>query len=424
MRVAVIGAGLAGLGAATSLAAKGHDVTVFEAGDRPGGRNVTLTSKRGDKADAGTQYFHTSYRRARALLRDTGLDKGLATVKGPTRFFDARSSRGHFDIAHNAPWIAPAGWSNIKAAGLIARTLMNWQPAASLNYAAKLDAADAWTAYADPFLRDYVIRPLVRAGALVEPEAARASVAHLMRLFQIVVMTNYLVLPGGIASLAQALAARLKVRYGAPAASLIVERGAVKGIALVSGAIQSADHVVVAVPPAVASLLLPEDWTAEREYLDGIVQPPFALVSFFLDRPLDPKVWSYMLPAGGLVGFFTDAARKAPAMAPSGRSIVQAWPCYPASQALMPLDDADIIERCRAELERYFPGASDWIEEAHVTRHPFAVPLHTVGHQQRTRDFLRGADTRRGVSFCGDYMTGGFTEAALWSAERAAQRIG
>jgi predicted NAD/FAD-dependent oxidoreductase len=52
------------------------------------------------------------------------------------------------------------------------------------------------------------------------------------------------------------------------------------------------------------------------------------------------------------------------------------------------------------------------------------VPLHTVGHQQRTVDFLRSAETRRGVSFCGDYMTGGFMEAALWSAERAAARIG
>lgn len=424
MRVVVIGAGLAGLGAATYLARKGHDVTVFEAGERPGGRNVTLTSKRGDKADAGTQYFHGNYRRALALIRDTGLDKGLAKVAGPTRFFDARSPRGYFDIAHNAPWIAPAGWSNFKAAGLILRILLNWRQPFSLDYPAKFDAADAWQTLTDPFLRDFVIRPLVLAGALIEPAAANASLLHVMRLFQIVVMTNYFVLPGGVASLAETLAAPLAVRYRTPASHLVVEHGAVTGVAFANGAIETADHVVVAVPPPVALAMLPHDWTAERAYLGGIVQPPFALVSFFMDRPLDPKVWSYMAPSGGLVSFFTDAARKAPAMARSGRSILQAWSCYPASQALISLGDTEVIARCRAELERHFPRASGWIEEAYVTRHPYAVPLHTVGHQQRTADFLHSADTRPGVSFCGDYMTGGFMEAALWSAERAAARIG
>ena len=38
MRAAVIGAGLGGLSAAIGLAARGAAVTVFEAGDRPGGK--------------------------------------------------------------------------------------------------------------------------------------------------------------------------------------------------------------------------------------------------------------------------------------------------------------------------------------------------------------------------------------------------
>jgi monoamine oxidase len=108
MRVLVIGAGVAGLGAATYFARKGHDVEVLEAGDRAGGRNITLTSKRGDKADAGTQYFHSNYRRALALMDDVGLRGQATRVEGPTRFFDKRSAQGHFDIAHNTPWIIPA----------------------------------------------------------------------------------------------------------------------------------------------------------------------------------------------------------------------------------------------------------------------------------------------------------------------------
>ena len=38
MRVAVVGAGVGGLATAVRLAAAGHDVTVLEAGDAPGGK--------------------------------------------------------------------------------------------------------------------------------------------------------------------------------------------------------------------------------------------------------------------------------------------------------------------------------------------------------------------------------------------------
>jgi protoporphyrinogen oxidase len=133
-----------------------------------------------------------------------------------------------------------------------------------------------------------------------------------------------------------------------------------------------------------------------------------------------------VLPQGATqsISFITDAARKSPAMVPSGKSVLQAWTCYPASQAFVGLPDNEVAETCRRELETYFPGLSGWIEEVHVTRHPYAVPLHRVGHQRRTIEFLELADSRAGVSFCGDYLTGGYMEAALWSAERAARRCG
>jgi oxygen-dependent protoporphyrinogen oxidase len=431
MRVLVIGAGIAGLGAATYFARQGHDVEVLEAGTRAGGRAITLTSRRGDRVDAGTQYFHSNYRRALALLRDVGLDKQLSEVAGPTRFFDARSPRGHFDISHRLPWFPPAGLRNLKALGLIARVLANWHDPFALEYPPRLDATNAWGELTDPFLREFVLRPLVLAGALAEPSAAAPSLAHIVRLFRIVVMTKYYVLPGGVAALAAALAQRLRVSFERPVQRLVVEGGAVIGVEPAgSGEIVHADHVVVAVPPPAALALLPEDWTAERQYLGGVTIPPFALVSFFMDRPLDRRIWSYMLPErqsdsqGGCVSFFTDALRKAPAMVPSGKSVLQAWRCWPASQKFAALTDSEVIARCRADLERYFPGASAWIEEAHLTRHPCAVPLHPAGHQARSLEFLRAADARKGVSFCGDYLSGGFMEAALWSAERAAQRHG
>lgn len=55
-RVAVIGAGVAGLACARELAANGADVTVFDAAESPGGRVATLVSDAGTY-DHGVQYF-------------------------------------------------------------------------------------------------------------------------------------------------------------------------------------------------------------------------------------------------------------------------------------------------------------------------------------------------------------------------------
>jgi len=55
-RVAVIGAGVAGLSCARELAAGGADVCVFDASDTPGGRVATLLSEAGSY-DHGAQYF-------------------------------------------------------------------------------------------------------------------------------------------------------------------------------------------------------------------------------------------------------------------------------------------------------------------------------------------------------------------------------
>ena len=65
-RVAVVGAGLAGLTAAIYLERRGVEVTVFEASDRVGGR-VTTDSIDGFRCDRGFQVINPSYSEIRRL---------------------------------------------------------------------------------------------------------------------------------------------------------------------------------------------------------------------------------------------------------------------------------------------------------------------------------------------------------------------
>ena len=72
-RVAVVGAGLAGLTSAIYLQRNGADVTVFESSDRVGGR-VTSDLIDGFICDRGFQVINPSYSEIRRLNALSGID--------------------------------------------------------------------------------------------------------------------------------------------------------------------------------------------------------------------------------------------------------------------------------------------------------------------------------------------------------------
>lgn len=71
--VAVVGAGLAGLVAARSLAASGAEVLVVEARERVGGRLVSEPIDGGEQLELGGQWVGPTQDRVLALVRDLGL---------------------------------------------------------------------------------------------------------------------------------------------------------------------------------------------------------------------------------------------------------------------------------------------------------------------------------------------------------------
>lgn len=424
MKIVVIGAGIAGLGAAEYFSRLGHDVTVLEASNRPGGRAITWQRPgTQDSVDTGTQYYHTSYVRALELIRQTNLDSSLKVVGGYTRVFDDRVKGGSFLFNRRLPWYTGAGVAGNLRLGWFLLTHLIRYPVNLFGLDIK-SAGDTRQVTGYPrVVNDSIIRPLAQVGSLSEPDVMNLSLNHLMRLIHVVLYTDYLSLSRGTASLHTALAARFRVRYEVPVSSIIEAQGRISGVELAgSREFLAADHIVVATTPDVAATLLPLDWVSERSFLEGIRIPAFTLPTFFLDRPLEKNVWSYLLHQlpGSTIGFMTDAAMKNPAMVPSGKSIIQPWVCYPHSAEFARLSDAEIISRCIREIEQQFPGFGSWVEDVHLTRHPAGVPLHSVGHVQRALEFRKSTD-QRGISFCGDYLSGGYMESALWSADRAAR---
>ncbi|MEM7189175.1 MAG: FAD-dependent oxidoreductase [Pseudomonadota bacterium] len=444
--VVIAGAGLAGLAAGTWLQELGHSVQIVEAAERPGGRALTIERPdgSGDRADVGTQYFHTNYRRALALIEAAGLTHELRRVRGRTWFFDQRAPGGTFTTGHRLPYIRAAGFlANLSLLlGGLVRMLRNpIDPFALSDRWERIDAQSVSDAIKNPWEREFTARTLITAGALAETEPVAQSSGddfynnfsylHLIRLMRIVLMTDYLALDGGVAALHAALAARLHVTYEAEAKSILWD-GRARGLEMADGSHCLAEHVILAVPPDAAAETLPDEWAEERGFLNSVRQPPALVVTFWLDGPHEEGIWSYVFPPDKgspsackdrIVSFCTDAAQKNPRMVPSGRAALQAWICWPASARAMKMDDEDLVAAVKAELEEHFPGLPGRTEAVHVQRHAKAVPQIPPGHAREARRFLDRMDRREGLEICGDFLSGGYMECALWSAERSTRRI-
>ena len=429
MRVIIIGAGIAGLGAATYFSHKGHHVTVLEASDHIGGRAITLRNKKLNSAiDAGTQFIHSNYNRTLKLIDELGLREDLCTVKGKTRIYDNRAKEGSFLYDYRIPWYETEGVSgNLKIGSYLLKKLVHipWD-AFSVKNVPQSDSTPAYQDNLYPGLINSIIRPLSLVGALSEPDAMEISELHMLRLIRIFLLTKYHVLPGGIASLHEELAKRLNVKREMPVSRIVVESDRVTGVAIAgSEKVFKADHIVVATPADIACNLIPDDWHEGKAFLASVKAPEFVLPTFYLDRPLQKNVWSYMMHHSnddGMISYLTDASQKNPKMAQTSSAIIQAWICYPKSILVIGKTENEILTLCINEIEKYFPGFSSWIEDATITHHRSSVPFHSVGHQNLALKFLDEMD-RKNISFCGDYFSGGFMESALWSAERAASRF-
>lgn len=111
-KVAVIGAGMAGIACARTLMQAGHDVTVFEKSRAAGGRMSTRDTEFGG-FDHGAQYF---------TVRDARFERALATAAGLVRPWSANTvrildERGRV-VASSLPpkeahWVATPGMNSL-----------------------------------------------------------------------------------------------------------------------------------------------------------------------------------------------------------------------------------------------------------------------------------------------------------------------
>jgi len=394
--VVVVGAGLAGLSAATRLAAAGRDVHLVDAAGHAGGR-LSTSRIDGFTVDRGFQVLNSGYPRV-ADLDLPALDMGWfwtgAIVQGdggPHRVVDPRQHPGALlDTVR-----APIGGLPRKAALAAFSARAGYLPVARLLAAQERTAEESLRAagVGDRALETF-LRPFL-AGVLLEDRLETSS-RYLDLVWRSFVRGRVGLPAAGMQAVGEQLAARLPTEQ----VHLGIRVTAVDGTSVhTSAGTTTADAVVVATDPATAAALLPGvEAAAPRQvttHLHVLAASPWPSPLIVLGRPGGQLVNSVVL---------SDAQ---PAYSPDGRALV-------ASSTLAPTREADV----RAEVARaHGAGESDLEHLASVTV-PGAQPAATPPLQHR-----RPVDLGGGVFVCGDHRDTPSIQGAMASGARTARAV-
>ncbi|MBB4915699.1 flavin monoamine oxidase family protein [Streptosporangium saharense] len=265
MSVVVVGAGLAGLTAATDLAARGVEVTVVEARERVGGRLHGIEVAPGSWVDAGAAYLGERHTALTALMAELGLRTTPTTMTGDSRFALHGNGEGRTRPGRFPPLSAVALGELFDALDELTRAVRADAPWLS-ERAVRLDALTA-----DEWAREHLRHPDARLffplflGEMMAADPRDVSVLHMGFYLTSGGGVRYLNafaggaqedrVAGGAHRLCELLAVRLggRVRLGEPVRA-IHQDGEGVTVTTSAGSLR-ADAVVVAVPPSLADAI-------------------------------------------------------------------------------------------------------------------------------------------------------------------------
>lgn len=423
MKVAVVGAGIGGLVAAHDLTSAGHDVVVFEASDRVGGK-LRRESVGGATVDVGAEAMLARRPEGVALAESLGL-----SVVHPTTASSRIWTRDALRPLPPSVMGCPTDLAALAASGVLsAEGLARAQASVEVWPTEDVTVGDLVAARFGDEVTDRLVEPLL--GGVYAGRARRISAkAATPQLLLPSGSTDatltatrsgpvFASLAGGMGQLAEVLAQRLDVRLETPVVTLTrTDVGwSVDGATF--------DAVVVAVPVRPAAALLREVAPAAAEVLDEIETATVAVVTFAFDSFTTDNSSGFLVPPvdGRAIKASTFSFKKWDWVREAGDGLCLLRTSLGRAGETLSASDLDLIDSSLADLERAV-GRLGRVVDVHVQRWDEGLPQYALGHLERVARVRAAVAALPGLAVCGAAYDGVGIPAVIASAHRAAEQV-
>ncbi len=433
-QVIIVGAGLAGMGAAYSLKKAGVDAKVLEALPEAGGR-VRSLQWHGAWIDAGAEFITD---RDLVYFQDAittlGLGKDLLTYPGSEITFDVwKDNRAHpLKITEPASFFSFGAISRkgkFQLLRMLPLMLQQMRANGNTDYepwrAAWCDdeSVETWLKRIAPEFLEYVVEPTFELYCGYQPhDYGRAMFAYLMTQYRQTIVTTF---REGLGQLTRALAKHLNVVTGADVerVQLTSENGQANTVTYrYNGNLQheQADFVIMAVPGSKVLGLVEGLGSEQRAFFEQVRYTPHELPFLKLSqRPdgLPNRLYFPRLEDQDIAGVGYEPASTTPDVEFFRVSMKNAF-----NRRMMDKPDAENTAAIIDAACRRYPQIRDLIVDSYVSRWKEALPLFPAGYL-RALDKFRQLPAQHNVAFAGDYLAGPSTGAAYVTGQRAAEEI-
>ena len=406
-RIAVIGAGIAGIYSAWLLDRRGYDVTLYEAGAKLGGHTDThrIQTHAGELAvDSGFIVFnHANYPLFTAFLEALGVEAQPSNmsfaVVDEARNLEYNAETLGTLFAQRRNLLRPSFWSMLR--DLVRFYRQSPGLLETIDDELTLGEFLAREGYGDTFTRDHLVPMTAALWSLPVADAARFPLRYLLRfmnnhaMLQLTGRPQWLTVAGGSQRYIDAARDQwqVEVRTGTPVESLRRDPG---GVSVTAGGNERYDTAVIACHSDQALQLLADADDCERAVLGAIAYRPNEVLvhtdaSALPRRPRARASWNVRLDRDGRarVSYYMNKLQSLPTDTP-----------YVVS-----LNQADRIDPASVIASRSY-------------HHPVYTP-EAVAAQGRW-DEINGV---RRTWYCGAYWGWGFHEDGVRSARRVADAL-
>lgn len=438
-KIAVIGAGISGLGAAHYLQKYGYEVEVFEHAQSVGGRMRTAR-KDGYTWDMGAQFMVESYSYMKSLMKELGIDQEVTYVNpiqamaiGNHEIFRFRSGSPLSFLNHpKLDFRAKLAVMKVLYLGFKHRNDLDFLYSDRLRLLDDGRDLSWWRTKTTDLLVDWILS-VPTSTLFFWPEKETPWYSVFLSILETKKIWSIYTPIGGMGKVTEKLSSFLKVHLGAPVSSVHSEDNKQVRVTIQGESGQCNryfDQVIIATPASIAlNILNNPEQEIGRERVTFLEKTRYTVnltTAIGYEKAPEEKAYGFAVPTilnSSLAAIGWDHL-KGNDRAPLGKGIAIVMPTHEYSMKNWDRPEHETKKEVSCMVSDFYPGSEDNQTFMELYRWRHAMPITYPGWSRFLSEALHSKSPEEAKIFvCGDYWAGPTTEHALFSGYRAAQEV-